>query len=276
MSLMNFLTMGSSHERDILNHFDGRVRFEGEKPVFDTPLVVILFTNRCGSNLLADYLLHTGRYAGLTEALNGPHVAEISQRIGVDSFPEYVRREANSACHSAARQTGNESPVFGVKASSSQLAMLLRWNITKMFNGLVIYHAVRQDIIGQAISMVIANSTGKWISSMEAETADAPEYSYDEIHRWVNRFTLENASGHLLAASLNTPRRTFVYEGFSKDPLPGVRAAVEMLGQDASDISVSEPSIQRQSNALNEEFRHRYLADVRAKMMAGGPHNGVL
>ncbi len=52
--------------------------------------------------------------------------------------------------------------------------MLLRWNIPAMFNGIAIYRVVRHDIVDQAVSMAIAEQTGKWTSNI-AGKPDAGE-----------------------------------------------------------------------------------------------------
>lgn len=270
MSIANFLNMGNVHEQKIFEHFGGRVQYGGEAPFFDKPLVVLLFTNRCGSNLFADYLVGTGRIARLTEATNFSHVIETAEVLNIDNYPDFFASEAISA-------TSGSDRVYGIKASAGQMAMLLRWNIPAMFSRTVIYRVVRQNIVAQAVSMSIANQTGKWTSNMEAEgEVVTPEYSYSDIQRWVNRFTLENGAANLLSAMMDAPSKTVIYEEFRANPLPAIRAAIELLGQDASDITVSEPSISKQADDLNREFRRRFLAQANTTLLAGGPHTGII
>ena len=53
MTNMIFKTI--SHEKVLRKLFGAKCAYDG-RMVFDTPLMLIAFTNRCGSNLLADYL----------------------------------------------------------------------------------------------------------------------------------------------------------------------------------------------------------------------------
>ena len=59
MSYLKSLRTPGRHETTIKRQFGSRVRFEGTAPVFDKPLILMAFTNRCGSHLLADYLRQT-------------------------------------------------------------------------------------------------------------------------------------------------------------------------------------------------------------------------
>tara|TARA_B110000503_G_C6824913_1_gene280420 strand:+ start:275 stop:487 length:213 start_codon:yes stop_codon:yes gene_type:complete len=58
------------------------VRFEGDTPLFDKPLVILAFTNRCGSDLFFEYLRNTGVIGGLFEATNEDRVIRRSKNSG--------------------------------------------------------------------------------------------------------------------------------------------------------------------------------------------------
>src|SRR5215217_6934176 len=96
------------HAQTIAEHFDGRVAFEpGDRPIGDT-LAIVLFSNRSGSNLLAEYLRSAGGFRGLSEVLNHDTVRRVSADRGHESFGQYLR-----ALHDANDRPGS---VFGVKA----------------------------------------------------------------------------------------------------------------------------------------------------------------
>ena len=53
------LSAQGPHESRVRALFPDAFAFAGERPVFSKPLCILAFTNRSGSNLLADYLPYT-------------------------------------------------------------------------------------------------------------------------------------------------------------------------------------------------------------------------
>ncbi|AUM74990.1 Stf0 family sulfotransferase [Paracoccus jeotgali] len=269
MRTTDFLIKGNVHETGIASHFQGRTRYRVDTPLFPTPLTVLLFTNRCGSNLFGDYLRGTGRIAGLTESLNHQEVVRRATASGIANYPDYFASQVNEALQDGPTH-------YGVKASAGQLAMLQRWNITGMFNGLVVLRVVRENLLAQAVSMLIASQTGKWASFVTGADKAPPEYDFDGIVKWLNRFNQENGAGQLLTASLGVPHLTVTYEVFRDDPLPWVQSALRLLGQDVDGVTVAPPSLSKQADATNHAFRERFRADLVERMRGGGPELGLI
>ena len=124
MRQIDDLAKPSRHEQKIIQAFKGRVAYEGSDPIFDTPLFLLGFFNRSGSNLLGEYLNSTPFFSGFREQLNGDMVLRTAERQAIASFPDYI--VASSA---AARAQGR---IHGFKASWSQVMMLLRFGIDRM------------------------------------------------------------------------------------------------------------------------------------------------
>ena len=127
------------HEAGIRAIFQNRVAWSGTAPVIDRPLLVLAFTNRSGSNLLADYLRQTGQVAGIGEYLNQETVARQADRYGIDSVPAYLQNLAGRLC------SGGQQ--FGVKASAEQLQLLIEGGLLGMFRSASVVHIHRDDLM---------------------------------------------------------------------------------------------------------------------------------
>ena len=129
-----------THEKQVRAMFPGAFEWRGTAPVYQAPLYILAFTNRSGSNLLADYLRQTGLMRGFGEGLNWDHIERDIARTPTASFPDYITQLAGPP-------GGTQS--WGIKASWDQIVMLQRARIPAMFSGVRIIHTVREDILGQ-------------------------------------------------------------------------------------------------------------------------------
>ena len=57
------------HELE-LEKFFGRLDHDVEQFLYPKPLTIMVFTNRCGSSLIGEYLRATGAFSGFGEPLN--------------------------------------------------------------------------------------------------------------------------------------------------------------------------------------------------------------
>ena len=254
MSAMKFLAQPGEHERRIAAGFDGNVRYEGATPRFDYPLVVILFTNRCGSNLFAEHMRNTGHVSGLAEMANYPPVLRQREKFELSSYPDLIAANAESHIR--------EGKLYGIKASAEQLSMLHRWNILKMFSGMVAYQIVRGNLLDQAISMSIARQTGKWTSEQKTGKTTVPVFDFDTISKIIQWTASQNIAGRLLLEALDVPYAVFRYEEFTPDPTPHIRHALSILGIDAPDLTIPEPKLKKQANKTSAAFRQSYLEEL--------------
>lgn len=115
------------------------------------PDLYLCFTNRCGSNYLAQLLASTGAFNEAGEFFNAETVLAHSARLGLRSLPAYV-----------AALPGLVPPHrhLAAKASADQLALLADAGITRPDAVYVLLE--RQDRVAQAVSRVIAAATGRW------------------------------------------------------------------------------------------------------------------
>lgn len=251
MQLRQLLGQVGPHEAAIKAQFVGRNRFEGAQPVFPTPLIIMAFTNRCGSHLLADYLRQTGKLAGFGEFLNASVVTKQAQ--GAAQFPDYI-------CGLHQRLCSNDE-VLGIKASYDQILMLLRWNIPAMFTGLRIIHLTRSDAIAQAVSHAIATQSAQW-TSLQKSNGVVPRFQVKQIDAILQEQDRANALIRLIAQTTATPRAQAHYEAIAKDPATHVGRLLTFCGIDAPDWVPCPPQVQKQAGAVNMEFVQRYVEQL--------------
>jgi LPS sulfotransferase NodH len=240
------------HQQEIEGLFAGNVAWTGTDGVIDRPLVVLAFTNRCGSNYLAELMRSTGLVAGLGEALNAEAVANRCDKWGVTSFPGYFQTLAE-----------RHKVPFGVKASWDQLLMLLRWGIPRMHSGLQVIHIYRRDIIGQAISRDIAWQTGKWTSLTKVEEDVTPTYDAFRVSEQIASIQREEGLFPLIFDAFQLNVTHVAYEDLVDRPAAVVRRTMRKIGLPCPDWTPEKTRIEKQADSVNEAFRDAYREILR-------------
>lgn len=253
-SLATALKVAGVHEKAISEFFPNRTSFSGDAPVFETPLRVMAFTNRCGSNLLADYLRQTCKIGGFHESINYDSVRETAEKSGLKNFPDYIK-------YIFEKLSVNDN--FGVKASVDQTVMLGRWNIPGMFAHLQIVHIRRADVVSQAISHWIAYQTNKWTSNQAGNNIEAV-YDFQRIDKIIEGINNANSIIPLVARALGAETFEVRYEDLVKDPVGTITAVGTAISLDMLGWFPSEPKIARQADGINQEFSERYISDLNA------------
>lgn len=244
----------SEHERRISAHFAGKCVWDCKERVFDQDLLVLGFTNRSGSNLLGDYLRQTNMVQSLGENLNWVSVINHAQQKQIKNFPNYIRYLVN---------IGPTYPNFGIKATWGQLNMLYRWNIPAMFPACRVIIIQRRNILRQAVSLSIANQTQKW-SSRQVGTGITPVYDPKSIIKIMHSIERSNALMLRFCEAIGISYTTLYYENLLREPNASVQQALFDIDIACKALSLAEPTIQRQSNHINDDFTCRmqvYLRD---------------
>lgn len=238
------------HEKQIRSFFPGTFeRDAAEPPIFSKPLYILGFTNRSGSNMLADYLRQTGQLRGFGEGLNWDEIRRNLETCATASFPDYIARLAS---------TRNEPGTWGIKATWDQILMLQRANIFSMFSGVQIIHSVRCDVIGQAISHWIAHQTKKW-TSLHHENGVTPKFSQEDIEHITMDIVRSNAYIDLIARTSRIPRHVVVYEQLHSNPADEMRRLAKALVIDLGAWQPRAPRISMQRSVVNQDFRAKCL-----------------
>jgi len=241
------------HEHEIRALFPGRVDFTGDGPVLDKPLLVLAFTNRSGSNLLADYLLQTGRVAGLGEYLNHDTVGHQKQALRIESMPDYLP--------ALARKLSRKGQQFGVKASAEQLDFLIRWRLPRLFSRTTVVHIHRDDVIGQAVSHWIAVQTGQWTSQQDRRPVEVA-FDPDALRTIANDVLRSDAAIRLHCGMHRLPYVSVSYEELTADPAATLGRIARVAGFDLGGWIPREPEIARQATDLNDELKARLTREL--------------
>lgn len=246
------------HERKIRALFPDAFVRQGSEAIFPKPLYILAFTNRSGSNLLADYLRQTGRFRGFGEGLNGDEVERSLGKTPVASFPDHVARLAGPP---------NEPGFWGIKASWDQIVLLHRANIPSMFTGVRVIHSLREDLLGQAVSHWIAHQTNQWTSAHTASGV-TPHFAQDRIEQILMNVVRSNSYIDLIARAMGIPRHPVVYERLQEDPAGEVMRLAEEMSLDLGDWQPGPPRISRQRDATNDSFQDGCLEAWRSTILS--------
>ena len=256
-SLLDVLSQPGIHEIEVKKSFYGMMQYSGEAPIFDRPITIMAFTNRCGSNLLADYLRQTKKIGGFHESLNFDKIKSTKERDGIRSLPDYIEYLFQKFA-----VIGR----LGVKASWDQMTMLSRNGILGMFPAVNIVHIKRSDVVSQAVSHLIARQTKKWTSAQKGESTD-PKYDFRRIDQMVSNINNSNSLIPIVSAAIGALSTSVIYESLVKDPRKSVRDIGRDFSLDFADWMPTDPKISRQTGEKNKEFCQKFLAELRSVMM---------
>jgi len=122
-------------------------------------------------------------------------------------------------------------------------------------------HLTRLDALGQAISHVRALQTWQWVAKAPARAE--PVYDFNRIDSEMRRLLGAQARWAYWLARNGAPTLHLTYEQFIQAPRATVEAVGRFMGVEALRFDPNEPTVTIQRDALNEEWRARYLAQAR-------------
>lgn len=248
----------SVHEKEILKFF--RKKGAGEEFEFARkaiPSTFICFTNRSGSNYLAELLASTGKLPLAGEWFNWPNVINFSERREAKSFRHF--------CHLLARGTSRNGR-FASKIGCSQLYFLSRSRvIPELFGSPHFIFVRRRDVLGQSISYLIAKQTGQWTSNIPRKRQPAAPanvvYDGQAIARHIRSISATNARFEEYFATFNFPMMEVVYEDLVADEAQKISAITDWLGLGPTSVEREEVRLKPQRSSLNDEWRARFLSE---------------
>ena len=255
----NLLNPVDWHEQQLRQYFQQFDLPPGTNPI-NEPLNILIFVNRSGSSLIAEYLRATGQFSGFGEPLNHEQVIEQSEKFGITTFAGYLRWLIEYT-----QQPGTQ---FGIKASHGQVLMLLRSGaIPRYFNNVRWIFVQRMDVLSQAVSFCIADQTKQWDSS-QAKSGKAPAYDFETIRdRVLSISDAYSASLALMGLRGITPYH-LTYEQFLLDPQQETRKLSSFLGVDHVVVDTDKLRMEKQADAINDAFRTRFIGDFQSWLAA--------
>ena len=245
----------SAHEIAIEQLFGvDNCRYTDSKPRLGR-LCIMLFTNRCGSNFVADVLASTGRVSQFGEPFNWAFVERAKVRHGYCRFEDFIE----------ALVERKVAPVVGVKASWEQAMMLHRFGILQaMFSDVSWIYVRRRDLCAQAVSFSIANQTGAWTSQKQGLSRDVV-FSFDDIENCMRSLATSNARIEEMLASFGYSYHEIVYEDFVQDIDAGAARALEALALGEGRVDREAIRFKRQGTGLNDALSEMYIAELQRR-----------
>lgn len=252
------------HELAIVRYFfePGRRLFRWpHRPLPVAKSLLLLFTNRCGSNWLAELLYATGLTGWTEEFFNDAYVFEACALGGITSFDAYI--------HFLPHVPLQSRPFFTTKLSWDQLWFLTRCGVIPgIISTPVFVNVVRRDRAAQALSLHLALRTGQWKSywnsGINAE-CDPFLVSDRDLLATMEALSISQMNFDRYFLEHGITPLVVVYEDLQQDPLGCLDRLLVATGLAESGrwkIDTSQIRVQRQMTPRSMErladFRRRF------------------
>lgn len=212
----------------------------------DIKIVFLCFTNRCGSNFVAQSMASNGLITQPGENLNFDTVISHSKRNNFSSYVRYLIWLIESKAGS--------SRIFGVKCSAGQLIYMFNLGIIDQFNSPFFVMINRKDLLKQAISLSIASQTQQWTSNQTAARNSSITVNSDNIFLILNNIANQNACFESIFSFTNVSPIRIVYEEFVKNPAKHISMIGDKISVSGLCYEPSNISYQKQSNEVNSRI----------------------
>ncbi len=215
-------------------------------------MLFLCFTNRCGSNYLAQLLASTGAFNEAGEFFNAETVLQHAAALGLRSVPAYVAALPGLV------------PVrrfLAAKASADQLVMLADAGVLPLGCQYVLLE--RQDRLAQAVSRVIASQNLRWTTAHAPALADEHlVYDGAAIALEMEKIANGNAALYAFFAANGLVPAHVTYEALLRDPQGVVDVIAARMGVAGLRIDPAAITIERQTGAVNVAWERRFRAMV--------------
>ncbi|MGB0748086.1 MAG: Stf0 family sulfotransferase [Magnetospiraceae bacterium] len=223
--------------------------------VIARPVLILSFTNRCGSSFMAECLAATGAVHNAGEILNWQGTTDGIRRYGVATVAGFLAR--------LDQDQAAQGKTLLIKSSIQQLLTLARAGYLGpegVLRQLRLVHVERRDVLAQGISNAIAAQTQKWTSAQAGNQVE-PRYDYAAIQDYLYGALHQNALFREFCAALGLPYLPVTYEDFAEDYLPTVREILHYARLSVGDPDPTQIRLQRQTGPVNREFADRFRAE---------------
>lgn len=230
-----------------------------DHPPYDgTPSTyVIASTPRSGSHYLGHLLMQSREFGSPLEYLNPPILKSLKEHFGVSRTEDCFRK--------LWRQRTSPNGWFGLKLHWRQIEQLEPGdNIIGFLRVKHYIRIIRNDVLDQAISYVIANQSGSFISFRE--TKREPLYNAPAIEAALSRIKQECADWDAFFASEKIDPLIVDYEQLCAEPEPVIAPIRSRFGfavRPAAHMSIDMP--RKQSSTLNAVWKDRFLRELNAR-----------
>ena len=214
----------------------------------------ICFSNRCGSNYLAELLEATGELPPATEGFNHPTVTSAAKQHQLTSFADYCK---HFATHAAKKRR------FACKVSAAQLFTLAQLGyLGTIFPRPHFIHIQRYDVIAQAISFLLAKSTRAFASYHAPQVAESDvAFDGDKLTIMIGNFDRSNATLRDFLLMNRLEHLPVLYEHLAAHPHVVLKHIFDWIGLDEPVLRRTRLRHERQVSSVKDEWYARYVAE---------------
>jgi LPS sulfotransferase NodH len=208
---------------------------------------------RSGSSLLCELLAATEMAGAPTEFFDLNQMNEFRRIWGSTTLDEYLDALL-------AKKT-SPNGIFGIKAHYHQLARVLKdVELDAWLPNLHLVYIRRKDHVRQAVSFALATQTEQW-TSLHDRPAERPTYDRDQIRALLERIEREEVAWERYFADSGAPLFRVIYEDLVEATEKTVIDVMRFfdIGRPTR-FELPSPTLERQADALNDEWTARYLA----------------
>lgn len=244
-----------AHETEYLKYF-GPDKIRAEKCLAKEKLpmgIFLCFTNRSGSNLIADCISNHPDIGLAGEVFNHPIVINTSQKKGFTTFEEYVHYLV---------ETDTVNGRFICKVSAKQLFFLLKSGIVQDYFADSRYIvSTRKSLIKQAVSHMIARQDKQWSSLLEAKQKDV-EYDRDFIYRSIQAIARAEMDLRVFFGLAGIEAYYITYEDFVADLVGETQKIGKFLGLRDVETLYAELKVryEKQDSPQKEAFYNQFTS----------------
>ncbi|MGI9602631.1 MAG: Stf0 family sulfotransferase [Acidimicrobiales bacterium] len=225
------------------------------------PALLLCFTNRSGSNYLAELLRSTQLLGRAHEAFNPPFVARHLERWDLNerTLVSYARN-----LRPRITRQGGSPPIF--KIGWHQLFVLAETGVLDtVFPNRKLVVIQRQDLLAQAVSFTIASRTGAWTSSHTHQDSEL-DIDPSEVLTRIRSVLVATRHFREFAAVTGDDVLDVTYEHVEDDPQRVVDRIFDFAGLPRTPIDRSVVRVARQRSTNNAEIADRVVADAHARL----------
>jgi LPS sulfotransferase NodH len=245
--------MRNAHMVDLQKHFGDIVAAAaGASPIRrDVRYVFICFTNRCGSNFVAN-ALGSNKFLNIAgEYFNAETVIEHCVAEKMSSIPAFLNWLIDRAGKNGYLVSKIAIPHLEVLAQVGIIDQLLDLSHFIMIE--------RSDKLAQAISYDIALQTGKWRSDMDAAVMDSDlRFSRGRLIDIMNAISKQNCEFSRFFGLNGIVPAWINYEQFEEDPSYFIDYLSRFLGISELSFVPQQVGIEKQAGQINRAWRDRY------------------
>ncbi len=215
-------------------------------------IVFLCFTNRSGSNYLAELLGSTRQINVAGEFLNFDTALTHIGKNDLQSFYDYFINLVD---------TQSVRGGFACKIAITQIALIQQAGLLDEimpYSRFVL--SERADLLGQAISLEIASRTGKWTSYMQPTGAVAEnDFDRNRLEMIIRNIAYEQQLFRLFFAINGLDYFSVNYEQLTSYTATVMNMMCDWLEIEVPPGCFERTGTQRQSDALNSAWRNRFL-----------------